>query len=211
MPNFEKNGIFDVFYLQKTSKLTIIAEMKRHLQTKLLRWKNEKQRKPLIINGVRQCGKTYLLLQFGHSEFPRVHYINFEENQAIHKIFDQDLNPQRIIDELSFYLDTPIDIYQDLLIFDEIQACPLAITSLKYFCEKMPELALCSAGSLLGVHLNSTSFPVGKVTILNLYPMSFSEFLLALDDQKSLDFLEQCQIDTQTPTFKMVFYHRWLT
>ncbi len=202
-----KNGIFDVFYLQKTAYLTIIACMKRHIYQKLLTWKASSQRKPLILNGVRQCGKSFILEQFANNEFPRYHILNFENDERLKTIFEPDLKPERIINELNFHLNTQIDITQDIVIFDEIQACSRALTSLKYFCENMPQLALCCAGSLLGVQLSANSFPVGKVAIEHLYPMSFTEFLQALDDQKSLEILEQCQANTVIPD--IVHQHLW--
>lgn len=167
--------------------------MKRFIFQQLQEWKNRKKRKPLIINGVRQCGKTFILKKFGKTDFPAFHYINFEENLAAHNIFKKDLNPSRIIDDLRFLLDRPIDEKQDLIIFDEIQACSAALTSVKYFAENYPEITLCCAGSLLGLHLNDGSFPVGKVDFLHMHPMCFAEFLLALDDNKSLELLNQHQ------------------
>jgi predicted AAA+ superfamily ATPase len=165
--------------------------MKRLISTQLASWKTSKSRKPLILKGVRQTGKTYQLKEFGKQAFAKCHYINFEKNERAHEIFDNDLNPIAILDNLSFLLQQPINIQQDLLIFDEIQACPRALTSLKYFSEDMSELALVSAGSLLGLHLNEASFPVGKVDFLVMKPMSFVEFLLADDDQRSIDMIDQ--------------------
>ncbi|MDF1796533.1 MAG: AAA family ATPase [Coxiellaceae bacterium] len=156
----------------------------------LIAWKAHAKRKPLILRGVRQTGKTHLLTQFGAEQFGRYHIVNFEKQTALHVLFEQDLDPQRIISELSFELKTQIDIDNDLVIFDEIQACPKAITSLKYFCEDMPQLALCSAGSLLGLHLNEVSYPVGKVDMLHLYPLTFSEFLAGIGEQMSADFIQ---------------------
>ncbi|MCL5260777.1 MAG: AAA family ATPase, partial [Gammaproteobacteria bacterium] len=164
--------------------------MKRKIVTFLSKWQQQTRRKPLILKGARQVGKTYLLKEFGQSQFSSYHYFDFEKQRDLAKVFQQDLNPQRIINELSFYARKAIDIKHDLVIFDEIQACPSALTSLKYFCEEMPELALCSAGSLLGIHLNSDSYPVGKVEELSLYPLSFSEFLQAVGDEKSLQYVD---------------------
>ncbi len=132
---------------------------------------------PLILRGARQVGKTHLLQKFGKSFFPRSHYFNFESSEDLCKLFEKNLDPARIIEELQFFLDTSIDAKTDLVIFDEIQLCPRALTSLKYFCEKMPHLALCSAGSLLGVNLSREAFPVGKVTFVEMFPMNFEEFL----------------------------------
>ena len=167
--------------------------MKRHTHQALFEWKSHNNRKPLILRGARQVGKTYLIKKFGQSAFPNMIYVNFEEDEALNRIFERDLKPERIINELQLYLDCSIDKDQDLLVFDEIQRCPRALTSLKYFCEDMPELALCAAGSLLGVCLNEASFPVGKVTYLDLAPMNFDEFLEALGKTRLLD-----QLNTNT-------------
>lgn len=163
--------------------------MKRIIFQHLKTWKEKSKRKPLIIKGVRQSGKTFILKEFGRLNFPAVHYINFEENLAAHELFKKDFDPTRIINDLRFLLDKPIDEKNDLLIFDEIQACAPALTSIKYFSEKLPEVAICCAGSLLGLHLNHGSFPVGKVDILHMRPMCFAEFLMALDDEKSIELL----------------------
>jgi uncharacterized protein len=151
--------------------------MKRAVTASLHDWKSSANRKPLILRGARQVGKTYSLKEFGSSAFPRYHYVNFEKDEKLGRIFERDLKPDRILDELQFYLDQPIDRRRDLVIFDEIQRAPRALTSLKYFSEEMPEMALCAAGSLLGVALHLDSFPVGKVQFLDLYPLSFDEFL----------------------------------
>lgn len=164
--------------------------MKRQILHKLLEWRAGKERKPLLLKGVRQCGKTYILKEF-INYFSQGHYVNFEKNSDIHAIFAQNLDPQRIINELGFYLGRAINIEQDVVVFDEIQACPRALTSLKYFYEDMPQLTICAAGSLLGLHLSDTSFPVGKVDIMDMYPMSFTEFLMAIEDEKSEQFLSE--------------------
>ena len=141
--------------------------MKRTISQALDRWRRSEHRKPLILRGARQVGKTFSLREFGETAFPRCHYVNFEKDEKLGRLFEQDLRPNRIVEELQFYLDRPIDRGQDLIIFDEIQRIPRALTSLKYFAEEMPELALCAAGSLLGVALQSDSFPVGKVEFLD--------------------------------------------
>lgn len=173
--------------------------MRRAYLEKLIYWKNKQNRKPLILKGVRQVGKTYLLQQFGKEYFQAVHYLNFEKETQLAKIFELDLNPQRIVNEIELYLSRKIDKKKDLLIFDEIQVCPRALTSLKYFQEEMSELALASAGSLLGIYLGPVSFPVGKVDVLTLYPMSFEEFLIATDEKMAYDFLKQMTIETKIP------------
>jgi hypothetical protein len=177
--------------------------MKRLMMKELLKWKEEVGRKPLIFKGVRQVGKTYLLKEFGKAHFPRTHYINFEKNPRAAKLFEPDLVPERILNDLGFYLDSPIDTRMDLVIFDEIQECPKALTSLKYFAEDLPELCLCSAGSLLGIHLNAGSFPVGKVTFQTLRPMSFEEFLMANEDHKSVQAIHEDKIS------EIVHEHLW--
>ena len=151
--------------------------MKRTVTDFMKRWKTSANRKPLVLRGARQVGKTYILKEFGASNFPCYHYVNFEKDERLGRIFEQDLRPDRILDELQFYLDRPIDRRRDLVIFDEIQRSPRALTSLKYFSEEMPEIALCAAGSLLGVALQPDSFPVGKIQFLDMYPLSFDEFL----------------------------------
>jgi predicted AAA+ superfamily ATPase len=181
--------------------------MKRMMMANLLRWKGETPRKPLLLKGVRQVGKTYLLKEFGRLHFPQFHYLNFEKDPKLAKIFEPDLVPKRILQELSFYLDQGIDIANDLLIFDEIQECPKALTSLKYFSEEYSELYLCGAGSLLGIHLNAGSFPVGKVTFQTLRPISFEEFLLASADVKSLEFIQNFKTTDKTP--EIIHEHIW--
>jgi predicted AAA+ superfamily ATPase len=181
--------------------------MKRDLIAQLKAWKQHPHRKPLLLNGVRQVGKTYLLQHFGAEYFPQTHYFNFEKDPSLRTIFTPNLEPKRIINELSFSQDKPINLDQDLVILDEIQACPLALTSLKYFQEEMPSLALASAGSLLGLSLGSGSFPVGKVDMLTLHPLSFSEFLMALDDKKSLSVLQQITPASIIPD--IVHQHLW--
>lgn len=158
--------------------------MQRKAMDKLKAWKMNPIRKPLILRGARQVGKTYLLKHFGEEEFSNYHYINFEEDQQVERVFERNLDPHRILNDLQLYLERPIDPQTDLLIFDEIQGCPKALTSLKYFQEKLPELALCTAGSLLGVYMNWDSFPVGKVTFQDLYPMTFEEFLIGIGKQQ---------------------------
>ncbi|MCK5519679.1 MAG: ATP-binding protein, partial [Candidatus Marinimicrobia bacterium] len=165
--------------------------MLRLSMEKLKEWKANPFRKPLVLRGARQVGKTWLLKYFAKTEFPNYHYINFEEDSRLEKIFNTNLNPSIILNELQFYLDKPINIKTDLLIFDEIQRCPRALTSLKYFRENIPELALCAAGSLLGIYLNGESFPVGKVTFLDLHPMTFEEFLLGTGNEHYVNLLNE--------------------
>ena len=128
--------------MQKISFMISFLHMKRAITQELMQWKNGISRKPLLLRGARQVGKTYSLVDFGKTCFPNYHYINFEKDERARTLFDKDLDPVRILEELQFYIDTSIDRRSDLLIFDEIQHCPKALTSLKYFCEQMPELAL---------------------------------------------------------------------
>lgn len=154
--------------------------MKRDLPLFFDVWKNSKVRKPLILKGARQVGKTTSLKAFGALAFKRTHYFNFERQKKIHSVFENDTNPDSIIESLSLMTEQKIDLKQDLIIFDEIQECPSALQSLKYFSEEKPDAFLMCASSLLGVKLNESSFPVGNVEIHQLFPLSFSEFLIAV-------------------------------
>jgi predicted AAA+ superfamily ATPase len=165
--------------------------MKRTIYKQLLDWKHSTDRKPLLLKGARQVGKTYLLEEFGRNEFQNTIYLNFEKNKSLAKIFSFDLDPKRILSEIALHFKKKINIEHDLLIFDEIQACPEALTSLKYFCEELPSAHVACAGSLLGVYLSPVSYPVGKVDKLYMHPMSFGEFLLALGDEELYVFLEK--------------------
>lgn len=159
--------------------------MKRLITDKLIMWKNSPYRKPLLLKGARQVGKTYALLDFGKNFYDNVIYIHFEGNtETLNKIFSIDLNPKRIIEEISVYAKQTIFPHKTLIIFDEIQACEEALTSLKYFAEEAPEYHIAAAGSLLGLAINrgKFSFPVGKVDMLTMYPLSFEEFLLATNN-----------------------------
>ncbi|MCP4215256.1 MAG: ATP-binding protein [bacterium] len=168
--------------------------MKRDIYSKLLDWKISDRRKPLILRGARQTGKTYILDEFGKNEYGNVHYFNFEAKPSLADIFSRDLEPSRIIEQLSMISNKHIRTRTDLIIFDEIQVCNNALNSLKYFYETANEFHIVAAGSLLGVRLSSASsaksFPVGKVSFLDLYPMTFFEFLDAVDKSKYRKFLE---------------------
>jgi len=157
--------------------------MKRNVIEELDAWKGSQARKPLLLQGARQVGKTYILKEFGKTRFDCMHYINFEEDGRYGSAFAGKLAPKSIVSDLSLLLETPIHAETDLLVLDEIQQCPRALTSLKYFAEEMPQLAICAAGSLLGVHLGECSFPVGKIDELHLFPMTFEEFLQAGEDR----------------------------
>ena len=155
--------------------------MERKMSKILLDWKNQKEKLPLIIYGARQVGKTYTILSFGKKNYKNVAYINFEGNTEISKIFEQDLDIERIINELSVKLGISIFEEDTLIFFDEIQACERALTSLKYFAESKAKYDVVAAGSLLGIAINRQkySFPVGKVKMVTLHPFDFEEFLWA--------------------------------
>ena len=167
--------------------------MERKMSKKLLDWKNNKEKTPLILYGARQVGKTYTILSFGKENYKNVAYINFEDNTEISKIFEQDLEVERIIKELSVKLGITILEEDTLIFFDEIQACERALTSLKYFAESKTKYQVVAAGSLLGIAINRQkySFPVGKVKMLTLYPLDFEEFLWALDKKDLANMIRQ--------------------
>ena len=160
--------------------------MKRKIMDKLINWKNKgKDRMPLIINGARQVGKTYILREFGEQFYKNVIYVNFETNLAVSSYFENDISPERIVKYLESSYGEAIIPEQTLIIFDEIQSCERALTSLKYFCEDAPEYHVVAAGSLLGVAINREkySYPVGKVDTITLFPLDFEEFLWALEKE----------------------------
>ena len=166
--------------------------MERLLISQLLKWKESHSRKPLVLEGARQVGKTWLLKEFGRKCFKDVCYINFEQSDVLGEVFAGDLSPQRIIEQLSIYNGKLIEPEQTLIIFDEVQEMPRALTSLKYFCEEAPEYVICCAGSLLGIALHEgTSFPVGKTDFLHLYPLSFKEFLIANEEKMLVDYIDK--------------------
>lgn len=182
-----KRDINDIIMFDKCEVMSI----KRFLMDDLIRWKNKDNRLPLILKGARQVGKTWLLNEFGKTAFDDVLYINFENAPALKDVFDGDISPQRIIDLLGALHGRRIKPQETLLIFDEIQEIPRALTALKYFAETAPEYAICCAGSLLGVALHSgTSFPVGKVNFLALQPLDFEEFLLANNEAPLIEFVK---------------------
>ncbi len=146
--------------------------MEREFYQKLLKWKKSEFRKPLVLRGARQVGKTYILTEFAKREYQDYVYINFDEEPHFASFFDENLDPNRILRELNIYFKKMIQPHSTLIIWDEIQECPQALASLKYFCEKKNEYHLAAAGSLLGVKL-TTGFPVGKVNFLDLAPIEF--------------------------------------
>lgn len=165
--------------------------MKRDAYCRLLEWKKSRYRKPLILQGARQVGKTYILKEFGKREYPHLLYLNFEEDPGLYPIFSQALDPKRIIQDLALYTGKPILPENTLLIWDEIQECPEALNSLKYFNEQENAYHIVAAGSLLGVKFNrSKGFPVGKVDFQSLYPCTFFEFLEAIHEPSLRSFLE---------------------
>ena len=164
--------------------------MERLLMQDLIKWKDNSKRKPLVLQGVRQCGKTYLITEFAKRYYDDFVYFRFDSDAKIKDFFDSDLDPKRIIKDLGLARGKIIQPQKTLIIFDEIQECSPAVTALKYFYEDVPEYQIISAGSLLGVAMKKgTSFPVGKVEFLTLYPMNFYEFLYAQNEllAKELD------------------------
>ena len=167
--------------------------MKRLIEEKLIEWENSLSRKPLLIYGARQIGKTYSMLEFGKEYYANVVYCNFENTMDLHTIFERNLDPERIISALSAMYNTEISKGNTLIIFDEIQACERALTSLKYFQEQANDYHIVAAGSLLGLSINrsSYSFPVGKVDMLTMYPLTFEEFLLATGNKKLISLIKE--------------------
>ena len=186
--------------------------MQRDFIQNLIEWKDSKRRKPLILTGVRQCGKTYLLKEFGSEYFDNFCYINFESAGKYSAIFEYDYDVKRILRELELAENVKITAGKTLLIFDEIQECPKAITSLKYFCENLQELHLVCAGSLLGVAIKkeNISFPVGKVNRMQLYPMSFKEYLQAVGEGKYIELFNDWNINREIPELYTVPLERHL-
>lgn len=161
--------------------------MKRFIENKLVDWKNSKRRKPLIVRGARQVGKTYSIENFGQEYFDNSVTVDLEKNRGLHGIFSGDLNPERIISELEIFLNKKIISGKTLLFFDEIQSCPRAIMALKYFYEDTPELHVIAAGSLLEFAMSEISFPVGRVQFLEMYPLDFAEYLIAAGREEAAD------------------------
>ena len=168
------------------------GSVERLLMQQLIHWKNKRTRKPLIIRGARQVGKTWLMKEFGKRYFEQTVYISFDNNERMKNVFEADFDLPRILSSLKIESGQQIEPEKTLLIFDEVQEVPKALTALKYFCENAPEYPIVAAGSLLGVALHrGTSFPVGKVEFLNLYPLNFQEFVLAVGETGLADLLEQ--------------------
>ncbi len=166
--------------------------MKRQIENKLLEWKQNRIRKPLLLQGARQVGKTYVLQKFGSKQFSHLHYFDLEElKKDLSPVFEEStLNAKELINKLSFISGNSINIEKDILVLDEIQSVPRALTSLKYFYQQMRKLAVAAAGSNLGVAHSNEPFPVGKVEILQMYPMNFEEFLSGTGEDTALSFLK---------------------
>jgi predicted AAA+ superfamily ATPase len=183
--------------------------MKRVLLKRLKEWKNSPSRKPLIIKGARQVGKTWLMKEFARTEYDDYIYINFEYDDEVKDLFENNLDPERILFQLKIFTGIEAKPHSTLIIFDEIQETKRGLTSLKYFCENAPEYHVVAAGSLLGITLHRhVSFPVGKVDFLDLYPMNFYEFLCAIGQERFADLLKTDDHKTIT-TFKSK-YIEWL-
>lgn len=191
--------------------------MKRLIEKQLLNWKNSSDRKPLLVYGARQVGKTYSIVDFGKSNYTNIVYFNFEGNSSLSDIFSKDLDPVRIIPALEALAGQKIAKDNTLIIFDEIQECERALTSLKYFYENAPEYHIISAGSLLGLAINrgKFSFPVGKVNIITMYPLNFEEFLMAFDRFDLIElitksFNENTPVDEPVHQLLLSYYHKYL-
>ncbi|MCX6583361.1 MAG: ATP-binding protein [Candidatus Aminicenantes bacterium] len=182
--------------------------MERILYKQLLTWKSQANRKPLLLQGARQVGKTYLVKEFARKEYTDCAYFNFEQTPELGSLFDSSLDPGILIESLGAFIGRKIEPGSTLIFFDEIQAFPRALTSLKYFCEDAPSYHIVSAGSLLGVSVGKTSsFPVGKVTFMTLYPMNFFEYLAALGENMLLKLLEEKKLTEPLPEI----FHEKLT
>ena len=167
--------------------------MEREIIKDLIKWKELKNRKPLIIHGARQVGKTYIVKQFGKEYYDNVIYVNFETNQELSSQISDSIDVRYIINKLELFYGEKIIPGKTLIFFDEIQANERALTSLKYFCEDAPEYHIIAAGSLLGIAINreNYSFPVGKVQIINMYPLSFREFLIAIGRENLIEEIQK--------------------
>ena len=182
--------------------------MDRFALEKLKQWKEKKNRKPLIIRGARQVGKTWLMKEFGRTCFKKTAYVNFDSNTRMRQVFEGDINIERMILAISAETGVSINSQDTLLIFDEVQEVPKALTALKYFCEEAPQYAIVAAGSLLGVAMHKgTSFPVGKVDFMDLYPLNFREFLCALGEERFVEILDSSDTDMVT-MFKSKYMDR---
>lgn len=173
--------------------------MYRYIKEKLIEWKSSEYRKPLILKGARQVGKTYILKEFGKENYEGIAYFNFDHDEDLYNLFNNTKNPKRILEQLSFIYGKAIIPGKTLIFFDEIQECPNALNSLKYFQEEANEYHIVCAGSLLGIRLSHTSFPVGKVEFMNLYPMTFTEFLIADNCGNLVDYMNNIEKPEKIP------------
>lgn len=191
--------------------------MKRLIEKELLKWKESDYRKPLLVYGARQVGKTYSIVEFGKSNYSNIAYFNFEGNSTLRDIFLPDLDPVRIVLSLETFSGQKITKNNTLIIFDEIQECAEALTSLKYFCEEANEYHIIAAGSLLGLALNrgKFSFPVGKVNMITMYPLNFEEYLLACERNDLIELINK-SFNENTPIAEIIhqillnYYHEYL-
>lgn len=184
-----------ISYICKKTKF-----MQRNCLQQLIEWQKSPRRKPLIIEGARQVGKTWVVKEFGNKCYKNCVYINFEQEKRLQNLFEQDLNPNRIIETLQLYANKIISPNDTLIFFDEIQSVKSGITSLKYFYESAPQYHIIAAGSLLGMSVHTgESFPVGKVNFLQMYPMSFTEFLIAMNKELYAKALIEKQWDLVAP------------
>lgn len=175
--------------------------MDRDIYAQLKSWKNSDRRKPLILSGARQVGKTYALRHFGRSCYEKVAYLNFEKDEKLAAYFQGTLEPKKLIQILSIHTEVDIEPHNTLLLFDEVQECPKALNSLKYFCEEANEYHIAAAGSLLGVKIaQGEGFPVGKVNFLHLSPLTFFEFLSTTGHENTRKFLEEYSSWDPLPT-----------
>lgn len=171
--------------------------MERFLIHDLIKWKKNKNKKPLLLSGARQVGKTWLMKEFGEREYEHHIYINFDKDTRLHELFESTLEPKRIIAAISLIYGGNINPDNTLIIFDEVQEEPRALSSLKYFCEDAPEYSIIAAGSFMGIAIREgTSFPVGKVNRLTLYPLSFREFLCATGKESLCEIIDSGNPDT---------------
>lgn len=191
--------------------------MYRLVSDYLIKWKESKYRKPLIVQGARQVGKTYAILEFGKNNYDNVAYFNFQTNPALEKTFEEDIRPDYLIPVLAHISSQTISKHHTLIVFDEIQLCERAVTSLKYFCEEAPDYHVIAAGSLLGVAVNRSkfAFPVGKVDRYTMYPMNMEEFLIAVGEAELVSCIKACyRDDTPMPSalhdIAMNYYKQYL-
>ena len=200
-----------------TGVQTVLFRSYRKITGFLEAWKESGHRKPLILQGARQVGKTYSILEFGRTHYENVAYFNFETNPKLNKTFDENISPDYLIPVLSQIARQTIVKEKTLIVFDEVQLCERALTSLKYFCEDAPDYHIIVAGSLLGVAVNRSkfSFPLGKVDMKTLYPMDVEEFMLALGEDDFVKRIRDCFADnTPMPSAfhdaAMLLYRQYL-